>query len=249
MLRMNPATTEESVINIRKSESRGVIDFGWLKSGHTFSFCSSCDPRFSAFSALRIINDDRIEVRSGFDTHGHQHMQIISYVKTGALAHKDSMGNVETIPTGDVQWISAGTGVLHSEFNLTDVETNFFQIWVLPRTDYIELSCEERPVSAMATNNYLIPLASPDGLDDSLSINQDVLLYKINPGQLPTRIKLDPHRCKFVQVVERMCSSTDKYFRQKTWCTLKMNVRSLSVAWEVSFSISIYRDTVLRDLL
>ena len=164
------------MIHIRKSDSRGIADFDWLRSRHTFSFGSWYDPRFMGFSVLRVINEDRIEVGSGFDTHGHQNMEIISYVKTGALAHKDSMGNVETIPAGDVQRMSAGTGVLHSEFNAADVETHFFQIWILPKTDITKLSYEQRPVSGMATGNDLTLLVSPDGRDNSLSINQDALL-------------------------------------------------------------------------
>jgi redox-sensitive bicupin YhaK (pirin superfamily) len=194
------------MINIRKSESRGIADFGWLKSRHTFSFGSWYDPRFMGFSVLRVINEDRIEVGSGFDTHGHQNMEIISYVKTGALAHKDSMGNVETIPAGDVQRMSAGTGVLHSEFNAADAETHFFQIWILPRTDNIDPSYEQRPVSAIATANNLTLLVSPDGRDGSLSINQDALLYKINPGQTTTEVGLDPCRYQFLQVTEGGCS-------------------------------------------
>ena len=164
------------MIQIRKSDSRGVTDFGWLRSRHTFSFGSWYDPRFMGFSVLRVINEDRIEVGSGFDTHGHQNMEIIPSVKTGALAHKDPMGNVETIPAGDVQRMSAGTGVLHSEFNAANVETHFFQIWILPKTDIIKLSYEQRPVSGMATGNDLTLLVSPDGRDNSLSINQEALL-------------------------------------------------------------------------
>ena len=145
-------------------------------------------------------------MESGFDTHGHQNMEIISYVKTGALAHKDSMGNVETIPASDVQRMSAGTGVLHSEFNAADVETHFFQIWILPQTDNIEPSYEQRPVSGMATAYNLTLLVSPDGRDNSLSINQDALLYTINPGQAPIEVELDPHRCHFLQITEGTCS-------------------------------------------
>ena len=193
------------MINVRKSESRGFADFGWLKSRHTFSFGSWYDPRFMGVSVLRVINEDRIEVGSGFDTHGHQNMEIISYVKTGALAHKDSMGNVETIPAGDVQRMSAGTGVLHSEFNAADAETHFFQIWILPRTDNIDPSYEQRPVSGMVTANNLTLLVSPDGRDDSLSINQDALLYKINPSQTPTEVVFDSRRCQFLQVTEGAC--------------------------------------------
>ena len=194
------------MIHIRKSDSRGVAEFGWLKSRHTFSFGSWYDPRFMGFSVLRVINEDRIEVGSGFDTHGHQNMEIISYVKTGALAHKDSTGNVETIPAGDVQRMSAGTGVLHSEFNAADVETHFFQIWILPQTYNIEPSYEQHPVSAMATANKLTLLVSPDGRDNSLSINQDALLYTINPDQAPREVEFDPHRCQFLQVTEGTCS-------------------------------------------
>lgn len=150
---------------------------------------------------------------SGFDTHGHQNMEIISYVKTGALAHKDSMGNVETIPAGDVQRMSAGTGILHSEFNAADVETHFFQIWILPQTENVKPRYEQRPVSGMATVNNLTLLVSPDSRDNSLSINQDALLYTINPGQAPIGVELDPHRCHFLQVTEGTCSVDGKELR------------------------------------
>ena len=198
------------MIEIRKSDSRGVADFGWLKSKHTFSFGSWYDPRFIGVSVLRVINEDRIAVGSGFDTHGHQNMEIISYVKTGALAHKDSMGNVETIPAGDVQRMSAGTGVLHSEFNAADDETHFFQIWILPKANDIAPSYEQRSISQMHTANHLTLLVSPDGRNQSLSINQDISLYRVTLGEALTEIPIDGSRCQFFQVVEGSCTMNDR---------------------------------------
>ena len=146
-------------------------------------------------SVLRVINEDRIEVGSGFDTHEHQNMVIISYVKTGSLAHKDSMGNVETIPAWDVQRMSSGTGILHSEFNAADGETHFFQIWILPKANDIAPSYEQRSISQMHTTNHLTLLVSPDGRDHSLSINQDVSLYRVALGEALTEIPIDTSRC------------------------------------------------------
>ena len=197
------------MIEVRKSDSRGVADFGWLKSKHTFSFGSWYDPRFMGISVLRVINEDRIDVGSGFDTHGHQNMEIISYVKSGSLAHKDSMGNVETIPAGDVQRMSAGTGVLHSEFNAANSETHFFQIWILPKANNISPSYEQRSLSQMKSLNHLTLLVSPDGRDNSLSMNQDASLYRVTVSVSLTAIPLDRSRCQFFQVIEGSCMIQD----------------------------------------
>jgi len=166
------------MIEIRKSQDRGLADHGWLRSFHSFSFADYHDPEHEAFGDLRVINEDRIQPGTGFGTHGHRDMEIISYVLEGALAHKDSMGNGSTIVPGDVQRMSAGKGVMHSEFNQAkDGVTHFLQIWIEPSVTGIAPSYEQKHFDAASKRGRLRLVGSPDGRDGSVTIHQDAFMY------------------------------------------------------------------------
>ena len=166
------------MIEIRKSKDRGYADHGWLRSYHTFSFAGYNDPEHMGFGHLRVINEDRIQPGTGFGTHGHRDMEIISYVLEGALAHKDNMGNGSAIVPGDVQRMSAGTGVMHSEFNhAQDGVTHFLQIWIEPNVTGMPPSYEQKHLDAASRQGRLRLLASPDGREGSVKIHQDAFLY------------------------------------------------------------------------
>ena len=163
---------------IRRSQERGFADHGWLKSFHTFSFADYFDPKHVEFGPLRVINEDRVQAGAGFGTHGHRDMEIISYVLSGELAHKDSMGNGSTIRPGDVQRMSAGSGVRHSEFNPSRSEgTHFLQIWVQPDRTNLEPSYEEKHFPTEEKRGRLRLIVSPDSADGSLLIHQDARVY------------------------------------------------------------------------
>jgi quercetin 2,3-dioxygenase len=163
---------------IRRSDERGFADHGWLKSFHTFSFADYFDPQHVQFGPLRVINEDRVQAGAGFGTHGHRDMEIISYVLAGELAHKDSMGNGSVIRQGDVQRMSAGTGVQHSEFNPSASEpVHFLQIWIQPSERGIEPSYEEKRFAPEEKRGRLRLIVSPDRADGSLLIHQDARLY------------------------------------------------------------------------
>ena len=165
------------MLEIRKSSERGYADHGWLRSFHTFSFAGYHDPDHMGFGPLRVINEDRINSGQGFGTHGHRDMEIISYVLEGALAHKDSMGNGSTIVPGDVQRMSAGRGVQHSEFNHDKAVTHFLQIWIEPDVRGIDPGYEQKHFDAAAKRGQLRLIASPDARDGSVTIHQDASLY------------------------------------------------------------------------
>jgi redox-sensitive bicupin YhaK (pirin superfamily) len=170
--------TEVSMNDIRRSQDRGYADHGWLKSFHTFSFADYFDPQHVEFGPLRVINEDRVQAGAGFGTHGHRDMEIISYVLSGALAHKDSMGNGSTIRPGDVQRMSAGSGVRHSEFNPSQSEeTHFLQIWIQPNQLNIAPSYEEKRFEPDQKRGRLRLIVSPDSADGSLLIHQDARVY------------------------------------------------------------------------
>ena len=163
---------------LRKSEDRGHANHGWLDSYHSFSFADYHDPEHMGYGPLRVINEDRVQAGAGFGTHGHRDMEIISYVLDGALAHEDSMGNGSAIVPGDVQRMSAGTGVRHSEFNHSKTGvTHFLQIWIQPRFTGIQPSYEQKHFSAAEKRGRLRLIVSPDGRDGSVSLNQDAFLY------------------------------------------------------------------------
>jgi redox-sensitive bicupin YhaK (pirin superfamily) len=198
------------MITVRKSSDRGHADHGWLKSFHSFSFADYHDPRHMGFGNLRVINEDRIAPGTGFGTHGHRDMEIVSYVLSGELAHKDSMGNggenakvSGVIRPGDVQRMSAGRGVLHSEFNHAPTDTtHFLQIWIEPSERGIESGYEQKHFDAESKRGTLRLVASPDGHDGSVTIHADASIYSglfDGPQQL-TR-PLDPKRKAYVHVV------------------------------------------------
>jgi redox-sensitive bicupin YhaK (pirin superfamily) len=164
--------------DIRRSNERGFADHGWLKSYHTFSFADYFDPEHVEFGPLRVINEDRVQAGAGFGTHSHRDMEIISYVLAGELAHKDSMGNGSVIRPGDVQRMSAGSGVRHSEFNPSPGEpVHFLQIWIQPDERNIEPSYEEKRFAPDEKRGRLRLIVSPDRADGSLLIHQDARVY------------------------------------------------------------------------
>lgn len=166
------------MITLRRSAERGYADHGWLRSFHSFSFADYYDPRHMGFGPLRVINEDRIAPGTGFGTHGHRDMEIVSYVLAGELAHQDSLGNGSVIRPGDVQRMSAGTGVRHSEFNhAQDRETHFLQIWIVPAVTGIAPSYEERHFAEADKRGRLRLVAAPDGADGAVTIHQDARLY------------------------------------------------------------------------
>ena len=174
------------MITLRRSQERGYADHGWLKSFHSFSFADYHDPAQMGFGPLRVINEDRVAPGTGFGTHGHRDMEIISYVLDGELAHRDSMGNGSVIRPGDVQRMSAGSGVRHSEFNhAQDRTTHFLQIWIEPNVTGIAPSYEEKRFSDADKQGRLRLVASPDGADGSVRIHQDARMYvsRLAPGQ------------------------------------------------------------------
>jgi redox-sensitive bicupin YhaK (pirin superfamily) len=166
------------VIEIRRGKERGHAQHGWLDSWHSFSFADYYDPEHMGFSALRVINEDRIQPGTGFGTHGHRDMEIISYVLEGALGHKDSMGTGSTIVPGDVQRMSAGRGVQHSEQNHDETGvTHFLQIWIEPNVRGIPPGYEQKHFDAAAKRGRLRLVASPDGADGSITVHQDARIY------------------------------------------------------------------------
>ncbi len=189
---------------IRYSDERGVANFGWLDSRHTFSFGHYHDQRFMGFGPLRVINEDKVAPARGFDTHGHRDMEIISYVISGALLHEDSMGNGSTIRPGDVQRMSAGTGVRHSEYNASgEEEVHFLQIWIEPETTGIDPGYEQKAFPDADKTNCLRLLGSRTGREGSITIHRDVDLYA---GLLDAGVgvahEFAAGRCGWLQVVQ-----------------------------------------------
>jgi redox-sensitive bicupin YhaK (pirin superfamily) len=197
------------MLETRRAGERGYADHGWLRSFHSFSFADYHDPRHMGFGALRVINEDRIQPGTGFGTHGHRDMEIISYVLEGALAHQDSMGNGSSIVPGDVQRMSAGRGVMHSEFNhVKDGVTHFLQIWIEPNVRGIDASYEQKHFAPAEMHGRLRLVASPDGRDGSVTIHQDAALYAaLLDGEERVAHALAPGRRAYVHVARGRVSA------------------------------------------
>jgi len=191
------------MITLRRSNQRGQADHGWLKSMHSFAFADYHDPAHMGFGPLRVINEDRVAPGGGFGTHGHRDMEIISYVLDGELAHRDSMGNGSVIRPGDVQRMSAGSGVRHSEYNhAADRTTHFLQIWIEPNVAGIAPGYEEKRFADAEKQDRLRLIASPDGADGSVRIHQDARLYASRLAEGKTlAASLDAGRLGYLHLV------------------------------------------------
>ena len=192
------------MLQLRKSSDRGYADHGWLKSFHSFSFAGYHDPQFMGWGNLRVINEDRVAAGMGFGKHAHRNIEIISYVLSGELAHQDSMGNIESIPPGDVQRMSAGSGVTHSEFNhAKDQTTHFLQIWIEPNVLEIAPSYEQKTIPLADKQGKLRLIASPDGKDGSVKIFADAKVYAgLFDGAQSAQLQLDPQRKAYIHLIK-----------------------------------------------
>jgi len=190
------------MISIRQAKERGHFDHGWLNTYHTFSFDQYYDPRYMGFRDLRVINEDFVAGGRGFPTHGHRDMEIITYILEGALKHEDSMGNGSVIRPGDVQRMTAGTGVRHSEKNASDTErVHLLQIWILPHTVGLEPGYEQKAFTEDERRGQLRLIASEDGRDGSVRLNQDVSLFaSILPAGQEVQHTMDERRHAWIQV-------------------------------------------------
>lgn len=191
------------MLTLRKSQDRGYADHGWLKSRHSLSFADYYDPAHMGFGNLRVINEDRVAPGRGFGKHSHRDMEIISYVLEGELAHQDSMGNIKAIPPGDVQRMSAGSGVTHSEFNhAKDQTTHFLQIWILPNEVGLSPSYEQKTIPAVQKRGKLRLIASPDGAQDSVTIHADASVYVgLFDDDERAELTINPKRKAYVHIV------------------------------------------------
>lgn len=186
---------------IRKANDRGHAQFSWLDSHHTFSFGSYYDPAHMGFSTLRVINDDTVKPGAGFETHGHANMEIVSYITHGTIAHQDSTGNQYTIPAGELQRMTAGRGIEHSEFNFSDSEPlKFLQIWIEPKARNIPASYEQKSIASVSGLQLVV---SEHGDNDSLSINADAKIYRLqlNSGE-STQLSRESDRWGYLHIIE-----------------------------------------------
>ena len=218
------------MLEIRKSDERGMANHGWLHSHHTFSFGHYHDPQHAGFGPLLVINEDRVQPAQGFGTHGHRDMEIISYVLDGALEHQDSMGTGSVLHYGDVQRMSAGTGVRHSEFNHSRSElVHFLQIWIEPDVRGIAPSYEQKHFSDDEKRGKLRVIASPDGRDGSVSIHQDALLFAgLFDGDESARYSIAPGRKGYVHIVRGRIDVNDDSLAAGD--ALKTDAATLSIA-------------------
>lgn len=220
---------------IRKAEDRGVANFGWLESKHSFSFGNYYDAKHMGISALRVINDDMVMPGQGFGKHGHQDMEIISYVIEGALKHDDSTGNSYVVPAGDVQRMSAGRGVMHSEFNASNTEkVKFLQIWIQPNVKGIEPSYEQK---SLPQKGAMTTLVSPNGDDGSLSINQDASMSRLVLEKGEDIDLQTANRIGYLHIVKGQLTAENKSFRQGD-----------AFAVGVNYSINVKADEPLEAL-
>ena len=222
------------MITLRKSADRGYADHGWLKSFHSFSFADYHDPAHMGVGNLRVINEDRISPGTGFGTHGHRDMEIVSYVLDGALAHKDSMGNglaggahAGVIRPGDVQRLSAGTGVMHSEFNhAADQATHFLQIWIQPTQAGIAPGYEQKHFDAQAKRGQLVLVGSPDGAAGSVTLHANASLRAgLFHGNERAELALDPSRLAYVHLVRGSLRVNGQYLQAGDALTLSQEQR------------------------
>ncbi|MGF1590138.1 MAG: pirin family protein [Pleurocapsa sp.] len=200
------------MITVRHKDERGIANFGWLDSRHTFSFGNYYDPQQMGFASLRVINEDKIIPSKGFGTHGHRDMEIITYVLAGELEHRDSMGNGSIIRPGDVQRMSAGTGVRHSEFNASDTNpVHLLQIWIMPEENGLQPSYEEKNFGKEQRKGKLRLIGSRDGRDNSVTIHQDVDLYLASLNQSDRlTYQINDHRAVWLQVTQGEVKLNDR---------------------------------------
>lgn len=195
------------MITLRRSEERGHANFGWLDSRHSFSFARYYDPRFMGHSVLRVINDDWVKPGMGFDTHPHSDMEIISYILQGSIEHKDTMGYHSVLKAGDVQVMSAGTGIMHSEYNPSATEElNFLQLWIKPKQQGVQPQYQQKN---FADSEGMTLIVSPDGQQGSLPINQDARIYKVNLHQQAQQIELQPTRSYYLHLARGSMRAND----------------------------------------
>ncbi|MBU8898053.1 pirin family protein [Corallococcus sp. M34] len=189
------------MLNVRPSEARGHANHGWLDSHHTFSFAGYFDPQFMGFRTLRVINEDRVTSGEGFDTHPHRDMEIITYPLSGAIAHRDSTGGQGLLRAGEVQRMTAGTGVMHSEMNGSDEDVHFLQIWILPNQKGLKPSYEQKHFTEQERQGHWRVVVSPDARDNSLTVHQDVVLSStlLSKGE-KAEYALAPSRHAWVQI-------------------------------------------------
>ena len=222
------------MITLRKSQDRGHADHGWLKSWHSFSFAGYFDRTFMGWGNLRVINEDVIAPGTGFGKHSHQDMEIITYVLSGELAHQDSMGHTKAIPAGDVQYMSAGSGVEHSEFNhAKEQSTHILQIWIKPNISGAPPSYEQKTILPEEKRGVLRRLASPDGAENSIVLHADATVHAgLFDGNESAGLALDPNRKAYVHLArgvlsvngQRMSAGDAVFLEKETRITLSCGI-------------------------